>query len=66
MLSEGRTALESRPHKYIGVEMLSPTSVCTPPWEPMPCFLFGRAIIFARRFAIIETAWLRFETSIYV
>jgi hypothetical protein len=29
MLSEGRTALESRPHKYIGVEMLSPTSVCT-------------------------------------
>jgi peptidyl-prolyl cis-trans isomerase SurA len=30
MLSEGRTALESRPHKYIGVEMLTLTSVCTP------------------------------------
>jgi hypothetical protein len=28
-LLEGRTALESRPHKYTGVEFLSPTSICT-------------------------------------
>jgi hypothetical protein len=31
----GRTALESRSHKYAGMEMLTPTSDCTHPILPI-------------------------------